>query len=292
MQETNPKPNVAKRDPALIVRSVTKVASLPTVFVKLDEAINSPRSTNKDLAKIISDDTALAARLLRIANSALYNFPQKIDTVTHAITVIGISQLRDLVLACSVIKMFKDVPETLLSMESFWRHSMACGIAARAIAAARREANVERFFVAGLLHDIGRLILLMEMSAEMTKVFSTRDQTPDLLYKIENELLGFDHAKLGGLLLKAWQLPERLEEAVTFHHHPHRARKFPVDAAVIHLADIVANSFQLGTSGERFVPPVNDEAWKAIDRAPDIMVTVVDQLMVQYNDAVQFILGD
>ena len=292
MQETKTKPNIIKRDPALIVRGVTKVASLPTVFVKLDEAINSPRSTNKDLAKIISDDTALAARLLRIANSALYNFPQKIDTVTHAITVIGISQLRDLVLACSVIKMFKDMPEDMLTMESFWRHSMACGIAARVIAGTRREANVERFFVAGLLHDIGRLIMLMEMTQEMSIVFGTREKTPELLYSIEHELLGFDHARLGGLLLKAWQLPERLEEAVTFHHHPHRARKFPIDASIIHLADIIANAMRLGSSGERYVPPLNEEAWKAIDRTPDIMVTVMDQLTSQYNDAVQFILGD
>lgn len=292
MQEAIRQSSFTRRDPALVIRGVIKVASLPTIFVKLDEAINSPRSTNKDFARIISEDTALSARLLRIANSALYNFPSKIDTVTHAITVLGISQLRDLVLACSVIKMFESVPEELVSMESFWRHSIGCGIAARVLAATRREANVERFFVTGLLHDIGRLILFLEMSKEMVEVMAERQKSNELLFKLEHEMLGFDHAKLGGLLLKAWQLPERLEEAVTFHHQPHRAKKFPADAAIIHIADILANALQLGSSGEKFVPPLSQEAWLALDRSPDILPGVVDQINVQYADAVNFVLGD
>jgi putative nucleotidyltransferase with HDIG domain len=292
MQETTKTASIKKRDPALLVRGVTKVASLPTIFIKLDEAINSPRTTNKDLAKIINEDTAMAARLLRIANSALYNFPAKIDTVTHAITVIGTNQLRDLVLACSVIRMFGNVPEDLVSMESFWRHSIACGIAARALAALRREANVERYFVAGLLHDIGRLIIFMEITEDMSAVIAERARRTELLFKLEHELLGFDHAKLGGLLLKAWQLPERLEEAVTYHHHPQRAKKFPVEAALIHVADIIANALRLGSSGEIYVPPINQPSWESLGLAAGSIAAVTEQLEVQYNDAVTFIMGD
>lgn len=292
MPELNRQNPITKRDPAMIIRGITKVASLPTIFVKLDEAINSPRSTNKDLARIISEDTAMAARLLRIANSALYNFPAKVDTVTHAITVIGINQLRDLVLACSVIRMFDNVPETLVSMESFWRHSIACGIAARALAALRREQNVERFFVTGLLHDIGRLLMFMELPKDMPVVMAEREKSLELLYKVEHELLGFDHAKLGGLLLKAWQLPERLEEAVAYHHVPSRAKKFPTEAAVIHIADALANALRLGSSGEKYVPPVNEQAWEAIGLPVSAVATVVEQVDVQYKDAITFILGN
>lgn len=291
MPETANRPLV-KKDPEDVVRSVTKVASLPTIFTKLDEAINDPRKTNKDFAKIINEDTAMAARLLRIANSALYNFPSKIETVTHAVTIIGTNQLRDLVLASSVIKLFANVPEDLVSMESFWRHSIACGLTARTIATVRRETNVERFFVAGLLHDIGRLIMYMEFADAMGQVVKHCAAQSKLMFKAEKELLGFDHAKLGALLINAWKLPARLEEAVGFHHSPMSAKRFPAEAAVIHAADVIANAMQLGSSGEKRVPPLNEQSWRHIDLPPGAIGSIIDQLEVQYADAVNFITSD
>jgi len=281
-----------QRDPELLVRSITKVASLPNIFTQLNDAINDPNTTNKDFANIINEDTAIAARLLRITNSALYNFPSKVETITHAITIIGTNQLRDLVLASSVIAMFKNVPEDIITMESFWRHSVACGITARAIASQRREANIERFFVAGLLHDIGRLVLFMEMPDYMQAVFQLREEEHSLLYKHEKEIIGFDHAKLGGLLLKAWQLPARLIEGVALHHAPTRAVQYPVEAAIVHSADVIANAMQLGSSGEMYVPPLNPKAWEIIDLPESAIESIFEKVTQQYSDAVKFILGD
>lgn len=291
MQEALKKPLVNK-DPETLVRSITKVASLPTIYTKLDEAIHDPRKSNKDFSRIISEDTAMSARLLRIANSALYNFPSKIETVTHAITVMGTNQLRDLVLASSVINFFKNVPEELVSMESFWRHSIACGVTARIIATLRRETNVERYFVAGLLHDIGRLIMYMEFPAAMSEVFQFCSDNEVLMHKAEKDLISFDHARLGGLLLKAWQLPDRLEEAVAYHHAPQNAKRFPVEAAVIHVSDIVANALQLGSSGEKRVPPISEKAWEQIDLPSSALASVIDQMEMQFADAVNFITSD
>jgi len=281
-----------KRTPESIIRGITKVSSLPTIFVKLDEAMENPRSTNKDYAVIINEDTAMAVRLLRIANSALYNFPAKIETVSHAITIIGSKQLRDLLLACSVIKMFDDIPEEFVSMELFWRHSIAVGVTARILAGMRRENNVERFFVAGLLHDIGRLILFTETTKQMQHIVKETKERQQLLFKIEKELMGFDHAKLGGLLLKTWKLPNRLIDAVQYHHAPMNSKTHPVEASIVHLADIIVNALQLGTTGEHLVPPLNDQAWGLLNLEKDTLATVVEHLLVQYNDAVQFILSD
>ncbi len=281
-----------KRTPELIIRGITKVSSLPTIFVKLDEAMANPRSTNKDYAVIINEDTAMAVRLLRIANSALYNFPTKIETVSHAITIIGSKQLRDLLLACSVIKMFDDIPEALVSMELFWRHSIAVGVTARILAGMRRENNVERFFVAGLLHDIGRLILFTEATKQMQHIVKEAAERQQLLFKIEKELMGFDHAKLGGLLLKTWKLPSRLIDAVQYHHTPMNSKTHPIEASIVHCADIIVNALQLGTTGEHLVPPLNDKAWELLNLEKDTLATAVEHLLVQYNDAVQFILSD
>ncbi|TNF36982.1 MAG: HDOD domain-containing protein, partial [Gammaproteobacteria bacterium] len=150
-----------KPDIATLLRNTPKLASLPTVYNKLNEAVDSPTSSSQDIADIIMEDSALAARLLKLSNSAFFGFPSRIDTISQAVTVIGMRELRDLVLATSVVSMFKDIPTNLVSPESFIEHSIATGVAARVMATHRRESNVERFFVAGLLHDIGRLVLFM-----------------------------------------------------------------------------------------------------------------------------------
>lgn len=290
MDEVLTRQTSRQRDPAMLVRGITKVASLPTIYTKLNEAVADPRKNNKDFTKIISEDTAMAARLLRIANSALYSFPSKVETVTHAITIIGTNQLRDLVLACSVMNLFKNVPEEFCTMESFWRHSIACGVCARILAGLRREQNIERFFVAGLFHDIGRLVMFMEISDQMAAAFNHQKNNHCMLYQAEREISGFDHATLGGLLMKAWQLPPRLEEAIAFHHTPSKAKKFPQDAAMLHIADILANALRFGSSGESYVPPLDSDAWTQIDLPVAAIGTIMDQVHLQYDDAVKFIL--
>lgn len=275
-----------------IIRNTLQVASLPTIYIKIDEALNSANCSNQYLVDILSEDTALSARLLRLANSAMFSFPSKIDSVSNAITIIGTQQLRALVLASSVMKLFKDIPEELLNMEMFWRHSIACAVSARIIASLRRAANVEYFFLAGLLHDIGRLIMLKQVPSEISQAMQQARQTQQLLYKVEKEILGFDHAKLGGMLLKEWKLPIQLVDSTAFHHNPKRSPDFRDEVAVIHVADIIANSLQLGSSGERFVPTLDNQAWDRIGLADAIIYTIINELHKQYTIAVDFVLGE
>ena len=135
------------------------VFSLPTIYVELQKALSDPDKTFRDLGDIIGFDPALSARLLKIVNSPFYGFPSKIDTISHAISIIGMDQLTDLALATLVIYQFEGIPNNMFNMEKFWWHSVACGVAARSIADIRNEKNAERFYLAGILHDIGRELL-------------------------------------------------------------------------------------------------------------------------------------
>ena len=274
-----------------IVKSTLQVASLPTIYTKIEEAINSPHCSNQYLVDILSEDTALSAKLLRLANSAMFNFPSKIDSVSQAITIIGTQQLRALVLASSVMTMFKDIPEELINMESFWRHSVACAVCARVIASLRRAANIEYFFLAGLLHDIGRLVMFKEIPVEMSQAMQQAKSSEKLLFITEKELLGFTHAKLGGMLLKEWKLPTQLIESTAFHHTPRSSNEFKDEVAVVHVADIIANSMQLGSSGEHLVPTLDNQSWERIGLPDSIITTVLAELQKQYNIAVEFVLG-
>ena len=281
--ETNP------RD---LLKGYVEVSSLPLVHVRLEEAISDHRKSMSDIAKIIREDPGLTARLLRIVNSAFYSFPSRVETISHAVTIVGTQQLSALALATSVMNMFHGIPQDLVNMDSFWRHSIGCGLAARVLATYRRESNPERFFVAGMLHDIGRLVMYTKMSPEAKEGIFAAKGTKTLLYEAERETLGFTHAVVGGLLMQTWRLPPTLEEVVMFHHNPGAATHFPVEAAIIHVSDIIAHAMDLGSSGERFVPPLEPGAWDALGLEPSLLSSVEDQVDRLYRDSLQVILGN
>lgn len=278
-------------DAESIITKVLKVAALPAVAIKFSEAVQNPLTSNNDLEKIISEDSALASKVLMIANSALFNFPSKIDTIDKAITIIGQKQLSEIILSCSVVEMFKGIPQDVIDMDMFWRHSIAVATASRLLASARHEQNVERFFTAGLLHDIGKLIVFVEAPKYALEVVTKCEESSKLMHKVEKEVLGFDHAKLGAMLLKKWKLPDSVISAVYYHHMPSISSGDIVGPSIIHIADIICHALQFGSSGERFVPTLNEKAWDALSLDVEILGTSIEQLNVQHAEAVKYILG-
>jgi HD-like signal output (HDOD) protein len=173
-------------------------------------------------------------------------------------------------------------------MKSFWKHSLACGISARIIAGYKSIQNTERLFVAGLLHDIGRLILYSNTPLHAKNALLSAKYNDTLLHKAENEVMGFDHSKIGGLLLKKWRLPISLENSVKHHHSPYRS-KDPLEPAIIHMADIMTNALGIGSSGERFVPSLSPEAWECIDLSPNILSSTIRQTDRQIEEIIQLL---
>jgi len=273
-----------------LVEGNVKIGSLPEIVFKMDEAISNPYSQLSDVSDLILEDPGLASRLLRIANSAMYSTPSQVDTITRAITIIGTKQLRDLVLATSVIDMFRGISPELVTMESFWRHSIACGLAARVIATYCRKSNVEHFYLLGLLHDIGRLIIFIQ-HPELANVAITESiETKQPLYKTEHSHFGFDHSKVSGALLKEWKLPTSLQEPVQYHHDPSKATHYPDDTAILHSADVIANALQLGSSGETKVTPLSEYAWRKINLPTGLLANIVNQIDQQYDSAIEMFL--
>ena len=278
-------------DAERIVTNVLKVAALPAVAIKFSEAIKNPLTSNQDLENIVSEDSALAAKVLMVANSALFNFPSKIDTISKAVTIIGHKQLSEIILSCSIVAMFKDIPQDVIDMDMFWRHSIAVATAARILSASRRDQNIEKYFTAGLLHDVGKLIIFVEAPKYALEVITKCAETNELMHEVEKSVLGFDHAKLGAMLLKKWKLPEDIISSVYYHHMPSVSSGDIVSPSLIHIADIISHSLEFGFSGERFVPTLNKKAWDALGLDVDILSSVIEQLHVQHAEAVKFILG-
>lgn len=254
------------------------LGSLPGIYFQLEEAINSDSASFDDIGRIISSDPVLTARLLRIVNSAFYGFSSKIETVSHALTLCGTQQLSELVLASSVMEKFIGLPEQLIDMKSFWLHSVACGLVARSLADFGGEYyNVERFFVSGLLHDIGRLVMCLRASDIMKEVFLSARENGTSLHDEEHRIFEFDHAEAGGELLKTWNLPDRLIEIVTFHHKPEASRTYSKETAIVSLSDKIVYFLSLGGSGEEVPPIMTAESWEAIGLSHEIYLPMIKE---------------
>jgi len=259
--KSSPTVGARKQNPAsLLGEDVWTLSSLPHIFVEINRVVADPRSSANNVADVISKDPNLASKLLKIVNSAFYGFPSKVDTISRAVTILGNRELSTLALGTSVLTIFRDIPADLVDMKSFWAHSVACGVAARMIAKYENIANTERLFVAGLLHDIGRIIIYKHLPDQGREVLLHAQRTGCLLRSAELEVLGFDHTQVGAMLIKKWQFPLVLEQALTYHHQPALSQHL-LEASIVHIADILINALTIGTSGERFVPPLTAEVW-------------------------------
>ena len=212
---------VRRKKPEALLKGIVELSSLPFIYIKINDAVNNPRSSIKDISEIISGDPGLTSRLLRLVNSAFYGFPSKVETVSRARLMVGTQQMRDLALATSVMSLFKGIPGHLVSMESLWRHSVACGLAARMLAKVRQsEVNAELLFTAGIIHDIGRLVIYKKIPETAQEMIIRCRDSKEPLYLVEKEVLGFDHSDLWRMLAQSWNLPPSLEEVLACHHFP------------------------------------------------------------------------
>ncbi|MFQ5443193.1 MAG: HDOD domain-containing protein [Nitrospinales bacterium] len=266
------------------------VSSLPTVYFKLREALEDPDASFNDFAKIISGDSALTARLLRIVNSPFFGFPSKIETISHALTIVGTEQLSELILNATVMKQFDGVSPKLLNMESFWKHGIGCGVAARELAQYLEKTSPERYYITGMLHDIGILVIFKKKPQQAKEILIRCEAENEHLFKVEREVLGFDHAQIAQALLKEWKLPVRLVEPVAFHHNPLEATKYPEEVAITHIADILAYEMNLGQSGEQKIQEIDPLVMKRLELSPDFREAITDGIQEQFDEAIKMFL--
>jgi putative nucleotidyltransferase with HDIG domain len=277
--------------PKDLITGSTRTSSLPEIFIMINEVVNDPTSTFADIAHVVNMDTSLSARLLKIVNSSFYSFPSNIETVTHAIAVIGTEQLHNLALATTIIANFKGIPNKLFNMNMFWRHSLGVAIISRNLAIHCRETNPERFYLAGILHDIGRLIILENMPEEASEIITRHHKAGGILWTIEQDVLGFDHGEVGAALSRSWNLPLSLEEIIGNHHNPSRSKRYPLETAIIHLADIIAKAMELGSSGDVYVPPLDEKSWDQLKLPTGVFSAIWSQTEIQFNETIDILLS-
>jgi HD-like signal output (HDOD) protein len=253
---------------------------IPLIVNELNEIIANPLATADQIAQVINKSPSLTALMLKVVNSSFYGLPTRVDRVSLAVTLIGTRELSTLALGISIISMFKKIPSKLLNMKSFLQHSLACGIFSRLLAAQKNLRQTEQMFTAGLLHDLGRLIVYIYFPDDALGIMRAAAAAPTCLYMEEKRQLGCDHAYIGQYLLNQWRLPLSLENAVGFHHQPSEAPD-PLSVVLVHLADMMTNALGFGTSGEHLVPPLDTKAWDLLGLHHSRFELVVQQAVHQ-----------
>jgi putative nucleotidyltransferase with HDIG domain len=212
-----------------------------------------------------------------VANSTLYNFSSKVDTVSRAVSIIGTAQIRNLALSMSVASSFGGLPNDLVSMANFWRHSLLCALTSRHLAGEAGRCDRDALFTAGLLHDIGELVIfnrLPEQAKEaLMLVLDSQDEVA--VNQAERQVMGFDHAEVGGALARQWNLPPLLEECIAFHHDIAAAKRHPRETALVHIGNILALMAEVGTLDKEDVAPIDPRAWEITGLSEDCIEQVV-----------------
>jgi putative nucleotidyltransferase with HDIG domain len=276
-----------------LARKVEDLKTLPAAFYQVNSLMESPSCTAGDIAEVISMDQALSAKLLRIVNSALYALPTRINSIVKSVNIIGFAGIRELIVSTSVTDIFIDNPEgSTFDRQEFWKHSLGTGITARILGKYLKKLEPEELFVAGLLHDIGKMIIDQYATTKFVEIMNLAARFRISMREAENGVLGFDHCRVGEMIARKWELSPTLIEAISHHHWPLSAEGFPRPTAVIYLANIIVQALELGSSGNHWVPLIDGRIWEIMELPVSVLEPVVAETLRNFSDLEKvFLMG-
>ena len=276
-------------DVAGLLRDDPQLPPMPQVLEELRQITADELAGLEDIGAVVRKDAGLSSFLLRLVNSAFYSFSAKVDTVSRAVGIIGVKPLYSLALGFVFSEIISRAPKNMPGLDGLWRHSLAVGVAAQALWEVQEgPEGSERLFVAGLLHDMGKLVLMC-VAPEQARLLYGRAASDTVMHELEDELLGFNHAKLGGLLLKKWNMPASLAAAAHWHHNPQHAAHYK-EPLVINLADMLVIALGLDMRPDSPVPPLvrhgaATQTFKpeALDRAAEALALRLDDIYAAFK---------
>ena len=266
--------------------TLRNVPTLPDVFGKIIPLMESPSAGAQDISNIISSDQALSAKILRVVNSAFYGFPGRISNISHALIILGFDVVKGLILSTAVFDMMKTG-----GLHGLWKHSLGCAAAARVIARKTNSPNPDEISTSALLHDIGKVVIRIELPDESALIDQLVAEKEISTYDAEQEILGFNHADVGGWLCHEWHLPARLAEPITHHHNPHLSKSALVPTATVNFADSLTRGIGFGSGGDDLVPQIDSQAWAALDIGDSLLEEIIKETYDKLEVADDYLSG-
>lgn len=240
------------------ILAVKNLPTLPTVLEEVSRLMDDPNTSSEQIAKVITFDQVLSAKVLKMVNSPIYGFPGRISSIQHALVLLGFNVVRGLIISTSV---FEDMNKAMVGL---WEHSVGCALACGEVAKAAGLKEPEEYAVAGLLHDLGKVVAAVQLP-QVKKELEFAVETQDITYiAAERKILGFGHDRVNAWLGDHWNLPPNLREAIAYHHKPLGAKVYTQHACVVHLGNFLTRLFEYGNGGDANVPELTPHALKLL----------------------------
>jgi HD-like signal output (HDOD) protein len=267
-----------------LVERVQRLPTLPSVLNTINQMILNPRTSAKEVVQVIASDPALTSKVLRVANSPFYGFPNRITTITHANVILGFNTIKSIILSSTIFDVFgRNLKHGDFDRTEFWKHSIGCGAAARVIGRRLNYPRLEELFIAGLLHDVGKIVLDQFLPDKFVEVLNLVRSRDILIVEAEAQVLGTTHAEIGAWLFEIWNLPKGLVETTRCHHNPALASDSPKFAEIIHVADILVRAIRFGNGGDSRIPVLNGGVWNSLG----LQETELDDLLSQIGREIE-----
>ncbi len=269
---------------------IKSLSTLPVVANNVLQLTHNPKSSALQVGEAISQDPALASKVLSVANSPFYGFPRKITTIHSSIVVLGFANIRNLVLTASIVDVLPSKGNNgSFNREEFWKHSLACGVASKLIAKRIGIKNAEEAFLWGLLHDLGKIVLDGYFTKEFALAVHQAKAKETLLKDAEEKIFGADHAEVGAMVADKWNLPPALIKGIRHHHSPLSANESMRVAAIVHIADILCRAIGLGNGGDRKIPGINEDSWKLLNMGKETLQDLFSEIEQGVLSAISFL---
>ncbi|MDA8164725.1 MAG: HDOD domain-containing protein [Desulfobacteraceae bacterium] len=266
------------------LREIKNLPTLPGIVVKLSQMAEDPDTTTEQMGRVISKDHILAAKLLKLVNSSFYGFPQRISSLNTAIILLGFNVIKSLIISASIFEVMEDQDVEL------WEHSLGCALISNVLAKRLGLKDPEEISTAGLIHDIGKVAIKMELPREYEQIRQLVRERRISTIDAEREVLGLDHAEAGGWLTRSWNLPDKLAEPVACHHDPRLAKEHQLAAAIIHFSNIMIRGLGYGHGEDTWVPPLSQRAWRLLEFSPQDIDQVLEEVEEKLWDVKGFTL--
>jgi putative nucleotidyltransferase with HDIG domain len=258
---------------------IENIGALPTVpgtLKRISAIIEKPRVTLDEISHFVSNDPALTTKVLKMVNSAAYGFPGRISSVSHAIMLLGLNVVKGLLLGISVFEIMEKV------MSGLWNHSLACAVASRMIAEKKGVKDPEEISIAGLLHDLGKVILILEFQAQYEKAMQESLQKGLIIYESERLFFSNAHSDIGMWLAEKWRFPKNLVEVIAYHHNPVLSKAAPLETAIVHFSDVLIRARGVGFAGDPFAPALHPAVFDMLNLSEqdikDVLVRVEESI--------------
>jgi putative nucleotidyltransferase with HDIG domain len=267
-----------------IVKDTKSLPTLPGIIFKLTSLAEDDKASVNDMAKLISSDHILSAKVLKLVNSPFYGFSGRVSTISNALILLGVNVVRSLALSSSIFEMMEK------NIIGLWEHSLGAAVAANIIAKKLKLPECEEISTAALLHDIGKVMIKIKLEDDYNHLLDLIKKKEFSMTEAETELLGADHCEIGEWIAKTWYLPEKLIEPIACHHDVKKSVVHQVKTAVVHMADVLVKASGFGFSGDDLVPLIQPAAWRRLGMDEAVLAEIVDEAEDKLIEAKNFSL--